>query len=276
MSKTTTRKIRPLVKRHGGKAYLAKQIVALMPPHRVYFEPFVGGGSVLLNKPPSEVEIANDLDAGLVNLWRCLEDPLQAVVHLAGELPYDEATFDTAAKWLDSESDRVRAIGYLVRYRFSRGGLGKSFAWSERLRSGKPGDVNAWETFVRDQLPAIAERVRNVRFFNQDAVEMLGDRHSPNTLIYADPPYLHETRTARNAYEHEMSRERHIKMLESLCVTQAKVMLSGYRSDLYDFHLAGWNRVEFDMPNHSGQGKSKQRRIECLWMNYDPAPGERL
>jgi hypothetical protein len=42
--------------------------------------------------------------------------------------------------------------------------------------------------------------------------------------------------------------------------------LSGYRSGLYDVALAGWQRHEFDMPNHSGQGQAKQRRTECLWV----------
>src|SRR5262245_40912751 len=69
------RKLRPPVKRHGGKAYLARRIAALFPPHEVYLEPFVGGGSVLLNKGPAPYEFAGDLDAELVNFWEVLRDP---------------------------------------------------------------------------------------------------------------------------------------------------------------------------------------------------------
>ena len=49
----TTAKLRPAVKRHGGKAYLARRIIARFPGHETYVEPFAGGPSVLLNKPPA-------------------------------------------------------------------------------------------------------------------------------------------------------------------------------------------------------------------------------
>ena len=41
----------------------------------------------------------------------------------------------------------------------------------------------------------------------------------------------------------------------------------GYRNDLYDAALAGWRRVEVKVKNHSGSGKVKQDRVECIWIN---------
>lgn len=35
---------RPVLRYHGGKWRLAPRLVALMPRHRVYVEPFGGGG----------------------------------------------------------------------------------------------------------------------------------------------------------------------------------------------------------------------------------------
>lgn len=270
MQATKTRTIRPPVKRHGGKFYLCKRIIELMPPHRAYVEPFVGGGSVLLNKPRVEAEAAFDLDTGLVGMWRELaRDDGQFVRHHAGFVPYTEVSFRDAEYHAGHHDERVRALWYLVRSRFSRGGLGKSFAWSERLRGGQPGDVNAWDTFRKVDLPAICERTRGVDFRHGNALELLDNwLFDDRTLVYADPPYVHETRTARSAYEHEMTRADHEALLSILAGLPAKVMLSGYRCDLYDTALAGWRRVEFDMPNHAGQGKAKQRRAECLWMNF--------
>src|SRR5262249_39556009 len=64
------------LKWHGGKAYLAKKIVALMPPHLHYVEPYAGGLSVLLARDPEGTsEVVNDLDGRLVNFWRVLQDP---------------------------------------------------------------------------------------------------------------------------------------------------------------------------------------------------------
>jgi len=270
------RKIRPPVKRHGGKAYHARRIVALMPPHRTYLEPFVGGGSVLLNKPRVEIEIASDLDSALIGMWSQLSRNPAAVIDDLSRIKYTEAEFREVLAYFASphqpssaaDSPSSAASAYIVRSRFSRGGLGKSFAWSDRLRGGQPGDVNAWDTFRRVDLPAICERARGVRFECCEAVEMIRRNGSRDALIYADPPYLHETRTARKAYEHEMTAAQHADLLSALVETPAKVILSGYRSRMYDGSLADWRRVDVDMPNHSGQGKAKQRRIECLWMNY--------
>jgi DNA adenine methylase len=96
---------------------------------------------------------------------------------------------------------------------------------------------------------------------------MLQEHDGPDTLFYLDPPYLHETRTVTKAYAFEMGRAEHVALLETLLACKGRVFLSGYRSSLYDEMLAGWKRHEFDMPNHSGQGKEKQRRIECVWEN---------
>src|SRR5262249_53588545 len=57
---------RPAVKWHGGKHYLARRILARLPAHRRYVEPFAGGLSVLLNKRPASVEVAADLHPGLI------------------------------------------------------------------------------------------------------------------------------------------------------------------------------------------------------------------
>lgn len=258
--------MRPPVKRHGGKAYLARWIVSQMPEHRVFVEPFVGGGSVLLNKPKSELEIAGDLDAGLINLWSYIRTPGSPLIGMLSDVEYSQARFDAACEADPKQPGVYGAICYLVRNRFSRGGLGKTFAWSDRLRGGQPGDANAWET-IKAELPSIAERVNVVQFNHVTAFTLIPMYDSPDTLFYLDPPYLHETRTARKAYEHEMDREAHVQLLEMIRSCTGKVMLSGYRSPLYDEALADWDMVAIDLPNHSGQGKAKQRRTECLWSN---------
>lgn len=262
---TAIRKLRPPIKRHGGKAYLAPKIVPLLPPHRVYVEPFLGGGSVLLNKPKAEREYAGDLDAGLINLWQILAARPELIIDALARIPYEEASFQAALT--ETATNPRNAVSYLVRNRFSRGGLGKTFAWSDRLRGGKPGDANAWDT-IRAELPAIAERVRDVRFYCEEATGLIAEfGNDPDALTYADPPYFHSTRTARAAYgAFEMTNEDHADLLKSLNLVRGKVVLSGYRCDLYDSMLADWERRDFDLPNHSGQGRTKQRRTESIWI----------
>src|ERR1700719_2885645 len=54
----------------GGKNRLAKKIISLLPEHTTYVEPFAGGAQVLFHKPPSNVEVLNDLDFDIVNFFR--------------------------------------------------------------------------------------------------------------------------------------------------------------------------------------------------------------
>jgi site-specific DNA-adenine methylase len=82
-------------------------------------------------------------------------------------------------------------------------------------------------------------------------------------LIYCDPPYLIETRTSKRRYRHEYTRQDHINLLELLKSLPCRVILSGYRSTLYDDLLAGWNRLELQAMTWGGP------RTEKLWYNYD-------
>src|SRR3954463_7361447 len=54
----------------GGKNRLATEIISLIPKHKTYVEPFAGGAQVFFHKEPSEVEILNDLNNDIVNLFR--------------------------------------------------------------------------------------------------------------------------------------------------------------------------------------------------------------
>ncbi len=69
---------RPVLRYHGGKWKLAPWIISHFPPHRIYVEPYGGGGSVLMQKQRSYSEVYNDLWGVVVNVFRVLRDPSQA------------------------------------------------------------------------------------------------------------------------------------------------------------------------------------------------------
>lgn len=250
-----------------------------MPAHTTYLEPYSGFFSVGLQKPPCLREFANDIDAGLIEMWRVLRDRPESLGGLLAGLPYTSGTFDWAA---NPGGDVVTlAAKYLVRSRFSRGGLRETFAWSERLRGKRspggpiPGDAHGWDT-IRAELPLIAARVQDVGFRCGPALDAIAELDGPGTLVYVDSPYLLSTRTAKRVYRHEMTpsgsesedRLRHAALLAMLRECRGMVMISGYPSDLYDRMLADWNRHTFNLPNHAGQGLTKQRRTEVVWCNF--------
>lgn len=271
-----SKKIRPPVKIHGGKAYLARRIIALFPVHyerMTYVEPYGGAASVLLNKNPSVVEIYNDLNFELYNLFTVIKCNGGALTRELTLTPYSATEFKLARAKLTGGTPDVytrRAALFYTVARQSRGGLGATWANSNRSRGGMAGDVNAWLTSIDENLPLVIERLREVAIENDDALKVIARYDTPNTLFYLDPPYYPDTRTHKTTYGvNEMSPDQHVALLKYLLNDlQGKFILSGYANSTYDQFAQTWSRTDIDMPNHSGQGSSKQRRTESLWRNY--------
>ncbi len=129
------------------------------------------------------------------------------------------------------------------------------------------GNVSEWLGAV-DGLADVHGRLRRVLIENVPAVDLIRREDAAGTLFYCDPPYLHETRTARDAYAFEMSEADHRELLDTLRQCKGKVMLSGYPSKTYDDALVGWERHAFDLPNNAAAGREKNRETEVVWCNF--------
>jgi DNA adenine methylase len=270
----TVPKIDPPLKWHGGKHYLAGRIVALMPPHVHYVEPFAGGLSVLLAKNPAGVsEVVNDRDRALTNFWRVLADPDQSdrFRRAVEAVPFSEVEWTAAAGRLNDSDPVARAVAFFIRCRQSLAGRMRDFAPLSRARTrrGMSEQASAWLSAV-EGLPAVHARLRRVVILDRDALDVIRQQDGPNTLFYLDPPYLPGTRTAPAVYAHEMTPDDHRQLLTAVRDCDGRVMVSGYRSDLYDRELSGWVRHDFDLANNAAGGRSKRRMTECLWCNFAP------
>jgi DNA adenine methylase len=269
------------LKWHGGKSYLASRIIDLMPPHLHYVEPYAGGLAVLLARDPDDErfwipphkgvsEVVGDINHRLINFWRVLrnDDWFAQFKRAVDAMPLARVEWDRAHQDLDSGCVDD-AANFFIDCRQSLAGRMKSFTAITRTRTrrGMNGNVSEWLGAV-DGLADVHARLRRVLIENMPAIELIRREDTANTLFYCDPPYLHETRAAKDVYQHEMSAAAHATLLQTLCRRKGKVMLSGYRSDLYDVFLKDWRRVDFDLPNNAAGGDSKRRMTESLWMNY--------
>jgi DNA adenine methylase len=271
---------RPPIKTHGGKYYLSPWLIDLFPSgfeDMTYIEAFAGGASLLLNKPRSKYELMNDLDSDLITLWTVLQCRHEEFISIISDWSYTEESFGKALGMVvprvfttDPQEQMNKAVKEYVLRRMSRGGMKKSFAWSKRLRGGKPGDVNAWETMLA-QLPRIHDRIKDVEIWNGNAVDIIpGPSTAMNAFVYLDPPYVKGTRYkgAIHVYDHEMSDKDHEKLLERCLESGAKIMISGYQCPLYTSKLKGWKFKFRTIANHSSQSDRKSVKLECVWMNY--------
>jgi DNA adenine methylase len=279
--------IQPL-KWHGGKAYLAKWIVSLMPKRCAcpntpspsdsgylhFCEPYFGGGAVLLaNDPEGISEVVNDLNGDLTNFWATLRDPdlfpkFQLQMNATS---FCEKFYEDASAYQDC-SPLTKAVAFMVRNRQSLAGRMRGFATitRRRTRRGMNEQVSAWLNSI-EGLPEVHARLKRVLILNRSALDVIRQQDNPRTLFYIDPPYLHETRVTTNEYgQFEMTKRDHEELLDVLETLKGRFLLSGYHSPLYDKTalVNGWKCYEMKIHNHASGASDKPVMIECVWTNY--------
>lgn len=263
--------MRNVLKYPGSKWRIADKLVELIPPHHTYLEPFFGSGAVFFQKQPSDIEMINDLDNDVTNLYFCIQEDSEKLARLIMSTPYSRQTYDEAfhddpIRDILLQADRYhKACRFLVRCWQGHGFRtnGYKVGWKNDVQ-GRERMYALWNWYrLPEWVMEIAERLRMVQIENRPALEVIKRFDYDNVFMYLDPPYLLDVRTARQ-YKHEMSDTEHKELLAALTQSQAKIMISGYASDLYDDMLSGWRRKEF--VSHAEMGK---RRTEVIWMNYE-------
>lgn len=260
---------------YGGKAYYAEWLIERFPDHRVYVEPFGGAANVLLRKPKSEVEVYNDVDDRVVNLFRVVRDSEQfeRLRMLLDLTPYARGEFADLLELPPTDDPVEKARRFFAICRQARGGMGMSklskncWAYSRRTRRDMAEPVSKYLSAI-DGLEDVAARLRTVMIESRPAIELIPRYDGEDSFFYLDPPYMPETRHGNKAatYAHEMSVDDHAALLDALLQIKGKAMLSGYAAPLYDEKLKAWRREELKTKAH--MANSGEERTEVIWFNY--------
>lgn len=251
-----------------------------MPPHDVYVEVFGGAASVLLAKPPSRLEILNDIDLAITTFYRVLRDPhkLERLLELLEYTPYSRPEWRECKDTLDEpdidDVERARRFFVVAVQSFS-GTPGRSWSMSACPKRSKG---RAWRDSI-DNLRAVHERLRHVQIECVDWSRIFDLYDRPRTLFYCDPPYIPDTREP-NIYRHEMGAEEHERFIDRLLTLRGMAIVSGYDHPLYRrLEDNGWQRVEREFHafsiartranNAIGRGtvSERGRRTEVLWLS---------
>lgn len=255
--------MRTLLNYPGAKWGMAKMISNLMPPHRSYLEPFFGSGAVLFNKVPSAIETINDVDGEIVNFFTVLRENPDELIRQIMFTPYSREVFEDAHE-NRGITDMDRAFRFAIRSKMGHG-------FKTYQKTGFKIDVYArensyavkcWNRMPID-LQEAAERLKGVQIENRPALDLIHKFNHDNVLIYADPPYLLNTRGGRQ-YRHEMTDQDHVELLEALLQHKGSVILSGYPSELYSTMLSDWNMI-----TKKSYNQNSDPRTEVLWCNFD-------
>lgn len=272
---------RPILRYHGGKWRLADWIIAQLPAHRVYVEPFGGAASVLLRKPRAYAEVYNDLDGEICNLFMVARDRGEELRRALELTPFARDEFLLSWKATDDELERARRMVVRAFMGFGSAAATLGRGASEvigggaaptgfRANSSRSGTTPArdWQNYP-EALPAIIRRLQGVVIENRDAISVMRQHDSEQTLHYVDPPYVASTRDAGGDYVFEMNDEDHVALADALHGLKGMIVLSGYRSEMYDHLFRDWRRVE-----RHARADGARPRVEVLWLSPNCPGGD--
>jgi DNA adenine methylase len=263
--------MQPPIPYFGSKASIANQIVALLPPHNAYIEPYGGSLCVLLAKPPILQEVVNDLNQEIVNFWRVLRERPNELERLAALTPHSRAEYLTQAH--NHPTDPLNgAWATWVRLTQSISSGTKPNGWRTYRQAAGHGSLAKQHlpAYCRRIAPA-AVRLAGVTLECRPALDVISDYGTdPNALVYLDPPY-YPTTVTEDRYGCHMTADEHTKMLDAAKQTAAQVAISGYRCPIYDQALADWHRTDIiTRTGNANLGRRSPTRTESVWTNYPP------
>ncbi len=252
----------------GGKRILRKRIITLLPPHKTYVEVFGGAGWVLFGKEPSEVEVWNDLNSDLVNLFRVVRNRLHAFERrqyflLSSREEYD--AFQKAVKTGKFKDDVDQAIAF---YYCLRNSFGSGIFTGWAFGPGRPPKYVSGMQHLRDA----RERLKDVHVDNLPFERLIPNWDRPETLFYCDPPYtMLLGKRGRAYYQCGFEEQDHGRLRDVLSGIKGMFILSYDDSPLVRTLYRGFNIREaggVNYPMNNRPGTPPRFRPEVIITNF--------
>jgi len=175
----------PIIPWLGGKRRLADIIIPRFPAHSCYVEVFAGGAALYFLRNPAEVEVINDVNGELVNLYRVVKYHLEELVR---QFKWALSSRDVF-KWLqdtrpETLTDVQRAARFFYLQHHAFGGKVQGQTWGTATTAPPVNLLRLEET-----LSAAHLRLASTYIERLDWAECIRRYDRPHTLFYLDPPY---------------------------------------------------------------------------------------
>lgn len=252
---------------YGGKQKMASRILPLIPKHELYCEPYCGGAAILFAKPPSKIEVINDLNSEVVIFYKVvktkfkqLQKEIRATLH-SREL-HRKARFIFIHPHLFTDIERAWAVWVNSVQSFSSI-LGSTWSCGVKSNTSEKKTQAKKLAFTKE----LAERLEHVQIECRDALEVIKTRDSRKSFHFIDPPYFNSDMGHYGGY----TADDFEKLLVMLGKIKGKFLLSSYPSDLLAKYTKkyGWQSKSFDMQLCvPGAKKGNRRKTEVLTANY--------
>lgn len=256
---------------YGGKQMMVKYLLELIPAHRIYCEPFFGGGALFFAKPKSEVEVINDKNGEVINFFKViktkfseLQKEIQSTLH-SREL-YKKAMVVYEHPDLFSDVKRAWALWTLTNQGFAgmigSWGFGKTDSKEKSLSNKRDDFTKAYE-----------ERLRTAQIESNDAIKVIDRCDSNETFIYADPPYIGSDMGHYKGYSEADYKD----LLDKLVKVKGKFLLSSYPSPILSQYIKKYNwKIKKVEKSVAVTKHTDKKKTEMLVFNFDPAKIKRV
>ena len=205
----------------GGKHRLARKIIELLPEHTCYCEVFAGGASVFWQKPRSKMEVLNDINRDIINLYRVVQNHLEEFIRQIQWMVKSRDEFNRQLMLPpEALTDIQRAVRffYIIKNAFS-GRYSKSPSFGiDTGKSTKAFSVRS----IEELLIACHERLDHVILECLDWRDCLSRYDREGTVFYLDPPYY----GCENDYGNTWQRDDFYELAEKLKNIKGKFILS--------------------------------------------------
>ena len=249
--------MKPPINRMGGKSRLRKEIINMIPGHICYVEPFFGAGWVFFGKDTSEVEVINDKDQELINLFRVIKEHPGELERI---LQYEFVSRDKFDFYKKVEIEYLTDIQRAARYLYI---ISNSFA-SRGVSFGYGALKKPSQKIFEDDFTRLRDRLKNTYVENKDAMDILERYDRENTFFFCDPPY-YET----SGYKEKFTKENHIQLRDILRKISGKFLLTINDHEEIRVLYKGFNIKEVQV-NYSVSRQKEARKDygELIITNY--------
>ncbi|MDP3579158.1 DNA adenine methylase [Methyloversatilis sp.] len=177
---------KPIIPWIGGKRRLAKQILPLFPEHTCYVEPFCGGAALFFMKVPSKVEVLNDLNGDVINLYRVVTHHLDEFVRqFRWALSSRESFLHHQLADVRTLTDIQRAARFFYLQKMCFGAKVEG----QRFGTGITGPKRINLTRLEEDLSAAHLRLGQAVIEHLDWQACAARYDRQGTLFFIDPPY---------------------------------------------------------------------------------------
>jgi DNA adenine methylase len=260
--------MRPPLTYYGGKQKLSSLITKLIPEHKLYCEPFFGGGAVFFAKEKSRVEVINDTNGEVINFYRMVKNEFSALekeirISLHSRNLHRQAKVIYENPDMFNEIKRAWAVWVLANQSFAAI-IGDSWGYSLKNDATPKKIRNKRESFTE----SYAIRLQDVEIECTDALKIMRTYDSKTSFFYPDPPYAGTDLGHYDGYTWEDFEA----LLKQLSRIEGKFLLSSYPSPLLKKYVKqhGWHSMEKEMILSAGKanGKPRGKKTEVLTANY--------